>query len=212
MDSINSRIKEEICYHTIDLLKDENLIDEYKKCNSVIKNIELLEITLKNNKIDDITIQNIINQYLLKLIPPGTKGNIRGIKFNTIVKKFIENLNLNKKEYDVCFEKHIDFFKTDEIPDWYIFNKTNKKIIVGMNQLDLWNGGQQINRGFKYLVDIQSKETNKKLLCVICNETQFKSTNNKRYKLFEIGYKNDTLCYLKNLKNIIFDFFNIKED
>lgn len=28
-----------------------------------------------------------------------------------------------------------------------------KKIIIDMNQLDLWSGGHQINRGAKYLLD-----------------------------------------------------------
>ena len=31
-----------------------------------------------------------------------------------------------------------------------------------MNQLDLWSGGQQINRGFKYLID-NKNNTEKKI-------------------------------------------------
>jgi hypothetical protein len=38
---------------------------------------------------------------------------------------------------------------TTEIPDWYILEKSTGKVIIGMNQLDLWSGGQQINRGFR---------------------------------------------------------------
>ena len=64
--------------------------------------------------------------------------------------------------------------------------KLTNKIIIGMNQLDIWNGGQQLNRGFKYLE--YNNDDNFKLLCVICNEIQFKSKNNKAYKLFEIGF------------------------
>jgi len=77
-----------------------------------------------------------------------------------------------------------------------------------MNQLDLWNGGQQLNRGFKYIENNKHNNNNSKLLCVICNEIQFKSKKNKAYKLFEIGYKNNTLCYLNNLENIIISYFN----
>jgi hypothetical protein len=78
-----------------------------------------------------------------------------------------------------------------------------------MNQLDLWNGGHQINRGSKYLLDNALNTENCKILCVVCNETRIKSENNKAFKLFEVGFKNDTLCYLKNLSNIIKLFFQI---
>ena len=92
-----------------------------------------------------------------------------------------------------------------EIPDWYITDKRTGKVLVGMNQLDLWAGGQQFNRGSKYL---NYKTTNKeKLLCVVCNEINFTSNQNKAYKLFQNGFQNDTLCYLGNLTNIITTFF-----
>ena len=80
-----------------------------------------------------------------------------------------------------------------------------------MNQVDLWNGGQQINRGSKYLIN--NKHNNKlcKLLCVVCNNIQFK-TKNKAYALFNAGFTNNTLCYLGNLEKIIKEYFNITKD
>ena len=36
-----------------------------------------------------------------------------------------------------------------------------------MNQLDLWNGGQQLNRGYKYLNTTYNNKI--KLLCVVYN-------------------------------------------
>ena len=80
-----------------------------------------------------------------------------------------------------------------------------------MNQLDLWNGGHQLNRGYKYLIDNKHNNKNSKLLCVICNDIQIKSKN-KIYKLFEIGFENNTLCYINNLQNIIYSFFNLSID
>lgn len=77
-----------------------------------------------------------------------------------------------------------------------------------MNQLDLWNGGQQLNRGYKYLGGNETNTKNCKLLCVICNKIQFSNINSKAYKLFEIGYSNDTLCYIKNISSIIKNYFN----
>lgn len=79
-----------------------------------------------------------------------------------------------------------------------------------MNQLDLWGGGQQLNRGSKYL-NIETRN-NIKILCVVCNEIQFKSKATKAYKLFKVGFLNNTLCYLNGLKKIIFDYFEIEQE
>lgn len=78
-----------------------------------------------------------------------------------------------------------------------------------MNQLDLWKGGQQENRGSKYILSNEHNTDKSKLLCVVCNDIQLKSKNNKAYKLFEHGYKNNTLCYLNGIKNIISLYFDI---
>ena len=50
---------------------------------------------------------------------------------------------------------------------------------------------------------------NCRILCVVCNQIQFKSKKNKTYKLFEVGFENNTLCYLKNLQNIIYLYFQM---
>ncbi len=78
------------------------------------------------------------------MIPAGTKGVIRGNKFNKIIKNLIKNFELNEEDFEVCFEKKCEKYNTNEIPDWYILEKSTNKIIIGMNQLDLWGGGQQI--------------------------------------------------------------------
>jgi hypothetical protein len=153
-------------------------------------------------------IQQIIQEYIIELIPAGTKEVIRGNKFNNIVKNYIITINLDIKRFDICFEKKHNNFITTEIPDWYIYDKSINRIIIGMNQLDLWGGGQQLNRGSKYIENTTHNNEHCKLLCVVCNEIQFKSNKNKAYKLFEIGFKNSTLCYLNNLQNIITKFFD----
>jgi hypothetical protein len=213
IDNINRRIKNEIDYLIIEKLNDNNLLEDYKNTLSVKNEIDILKnilkkyITIDSN---DIIIQNIINEYLPNLIPPGTKGNIIGNKFNIFIKDEILKLNLDKNIFEIQFEKKSNKFEIDEIPDWYILHKKSHKIMIGMNQLDLWSGGHQINRGMKYL----SKnliDTNSKLLCVICNDIIIKSNKNKVYKIFKLGFENNTLCYINNLKNIIFEYFNIAE-
>lgn len=207
LDYINNRINNEICNDTIDKLKDESLLNEYKECKSVKNEIKKLDIILEKYNIDTEKKDLIITDYLLELIPAGTKGVIRGNKFNSIVKNTIIKLNLDTERFEVCFEKKCETNITTEIPDWYILEKSTGKIIIGMNQLDLWSGGQQINRGSKYLIDNIHNTQNSKLLCIVCNKIKFSSNKNKAYKLFEVGFQNDTLCYLKNLEIIINNYF-----
>ena len=209
LDDINSRIKVEINHETLKELTDEKLMPIFKTCNSVKKSIHKLTCVL-SNYIDEENIEKIIHDYSKELIPAGTKGVIRGNRFNKIVEQYINDLNLEKERFDVCFEKICEDHFTSEIPDWYILDKSTKKIIIGMNQLDLWGGGQQLNRGSKYIIKNKYNTENSKLLCVVCNEIEIKSKKNKVYNLFKIGFENDTLCYLNNLHNIIYLYFNLK--
>lgn len=215
IDEINDRIKKEICYETLNDLSDAKLMCEYKNCNSVKNEIKKLGDIL-DKYVNEELKQKIIQEYFLELIPAGTKGVIRGNKFNLIVKQTILKLfkdqhdKLEPQAFEICFEKKCEGYPTDEIPDWYILEKTKNKVIIGMNQLDLWGGGQQLNRGSKYIVNTKYNE-NCKLLCVVCNEIQIKSKT-KIYKIFKIGFENNTLCYLKNLHHIIRLFYNIKQD
>jgi hypothetical protein len=206
MDDINKRIETEICQDTIIKLSDEKLLSEYIRCKSVKNAIKKLDDIL-NKYINDDIKEKIINEYLLELIPSGTKGVIRGNKFNNIIKNKIINLNLDDEKFEICFEKKCNLCLTSEIPDWYIMEKSCKKLIIGMNQLDLWNGGQQLNRGFKYIENTNYNNSKTKLLCVVCNKIIFTSDKNKAYKLFKIGFENNTLCYLNNLENIIKSYF-----
>lgn len=207
LEDINNKINTDVCYNTISKLTNDNLINEYKECNSVQNEIKKLNSILEKHKIKKSIKESIINDYLLELIPAGTKGVIRGNKFNSIVKNYITNMKLDDSRFEICFEKNCELNMTTEIPDWYILEKSSNKLIIGMNQLDLIGGGQQINRGYKYLIDNKHNTKTSKLVCVICNHTQFK-TNNKKSKLFEVGFSNNTLTYLKNLDNIINSYFN----
>lgn len=207
MEDINTRIKQEICYETVAALTDEKLMDEYTKCNSVKKRIKKLEDVLDKYVKDEETKQLVVRDYASQLIPAGTKGVIRGNKFNKIVKTYIKKLELDEDRFEIRFESKCEGHFTTEIPDWFIQEKSTNKIIIGMNQLGLWGGGAQSNRGSKYLENNKHNSENSKLLCVVANELQFTSKANKEYNLFVIGFQNNTLCYLNNLRNIITSFF-----
>jgi hypothetical protein len=104
MDEINLKIKKDICYETLKELSDEKLYHEYMKCKSVKNEIKKLENILNKYVLPEIK-QKIIDDYILELIPSGTKGVIRGNKFNNIVKNKIISLNLNEDIFEICFEK-----------------------------------------------------------------------------------------------------------
>lgn len=210
--NINERIKSEFDDEIITKLADINLLDEYRNSSSTKQSIRVLENVLEKNLIPQDTIKSIINDYILDLIPAGTKGVIRGNKFNQIIKTIIEDMKLDSEKFDVCFEKQCIGYETNEKPDWYIKSKgQNEKVLIGMNQLDLWNGGAQLNRGSKYILESKNTE-NRKLLCVVCNKIEIKTEKSKAFKLFAKGFIDDTLCYPNNLANIIKKYFVISNE
>ena len=77
-----------------------------------------------------------------------------------------------------------------------------------MNQIDLWSGGQQSNRGDKYIASSINTE-NIKLLAIVCNNPNITTNKTKKFKLFKKGFETNTLCYINNLHNIIKIFFCI---
>ncbi len=201
IQDINEKINSTFCEDTSISLKDENLLEDYTNCNSVRKKVSELEKLL--DKYDVNCKKYIIEEYIFNLIPPGTKGVIKGNKFNNIVRNYLSCIEF-PEEIELKFEEKCKDFETDEIPDWYILNNKNKKIIIGMNQLDLWSGGHQLNRGYKYINSDFGK--NVKLISVVANYAQLKGYNNKVYKIFDIGYRKNSLCYLKELESVISNF------
>jgi len=208
---INRRIKLEKCDEACQALSDSSLFEEYKKATSVKHRINNLTKILSNHDISADSIDKIITDYMHELIPPALKGQVRGIKFNTIVAMRIMAISLGD-EFDIQIEKNCPIVKTDEIPDWYILNKKSKRVIIGMNQLDLWGGGQQYNRGCKYIFNTKWNSSDIKLVSVVCNLVVIKSSKNKTYRLFNEGFRRDNLCYLNNLENIIKKFFSIPQE
>jgi hypothetical protein len=206
IDYVNNRIKKELCKETLDALEYSNLVNTFKKYPSVINRVNKLAGILTRRNISDEDQNAIIDEFIMEIVPAGTKGKIRGHLFNKIVEKKIKEMSF-PQSFEISFEKKHPSAPTHEIPDWVIYDNYSQKILIGMNQLDLWKGGHQFNRGSKYIFD--SKNTKeKKLICVVCNNVTVKSKN-KTYKIISQGFKNNTLCYLNNLENIINDFFNM---
>jgi hypothetical protein len=208
IQAMNCRIQNEICRHTIAALEDSNLLDEYKSSNSVKAELEKLQKVLIQNQIEPLNTEGILRDYLMEIIPAGTKGSIRGNHFNRIVKECILSWNLNPHRFQVKFETpHVS---TNEIPDWIIedISILPPRTMIGMNQLDLWKGGAQTNRGSKYIQNFENTN-DVNLVCVICNDIQFTSKKNKTFQLLKTGFQKNTLCYLPKLKSIVSAFFKM---
>lgn len=206
---VNNRIQKEICLDTIEKLSDQNMLELFKSAKSTKKNIAELRNVLTKNKVSTKKQDKIIDDYILKIISAGAKGVIRGNKFNKIIEEKIISFGLPSARFDVQFEKHHESFKSSEIPDWYIYDKNNKKIIIGMNQLALWGGGQQSNRGSKYVLEANNTE-HCKLLAVVCNNITVKSKKSKVFNLFEKGFEQNTLCYINGIESIVKEYFNLE--
>lgn len=213
--NINARIRNEICYETIKRLSDHNLMSDFTNCKSVksmVKEEEgfihklLSEYALDDRMTCDLK-KALLQRYIPKCITAGTKGVVRGNKFNQIIKEKLVRFNFDPERFEVCFEKNCLQHSTPEIPDWFIRERSNGNTLIGMNQTDLWGGGHQTNRGSKYIHG-NAPTSSKKILCVVCNEIELKTKKSKTFKLFSEGFARDTLCYPNGLERIIMNFFD----
>jgi hypothetical protein len=203
---LNALIESSVCKDTLCALSDKSLLNKYKETQSLGKKITSLRQVLKDNDIETDKINKILEEFVMSLVPPGTKGVIRGNMFNKIVKDKILSFNLDPSKYDIKFENKHDKIVTSEIPDWYIENKQNNKVLIGMNQVDLWNGGQQLNRGFKYLINNSIDNSHCQLICVVANPITLKTNKSKAFQLFDKTFESGKMCYLTQLQNTIQKF------
>ena len=206
---LQNRINLQYCSKTYDALSDIALQKEYVKTKGFVEQNRKLEAVLKKHLKDAATISNILVEYTSQLVSPSIKATVRGAKFNRLVKEFLLNLNL-PKHYSIQFEKSLE--QISERPDWYIKAEDEKstKTLIGMNQMDLWGGGHQINRGDKY-INKTHLSNGYKLICVVCNKIDI-SNKRKTTKVFQIvekGIRLNTICYLGGLKKIIYDYFDL---
>lgn len=207
LESINNQIQEMVCLDTINQMNNiHNLCLQSPSVKRNIDDLKDLLVVSESFTTTDLKHAFLMDNLAKYLIPAGTKGALRGKKFNDLVMKKILELNLSESRFEIQFEEKCKHCLTYEIPDWYIHDTLKNKTLIGMNQMDLWGGGQQLNRGFKYLIDNKLNTNKTRILCVVCNDVTIKSKN-KVYKLLTIGIKNNTICYMTNLEKTILNYF-----
>jgi hypothetical protein len=215
IDELNAQINLQYCKEIVQKLSFESMKYDYINSKSLTIKIKKINKMCKECNIDDDKAKCLINKMIQEelIIPTGLKSVLRGNKFNKIIEKHIigifEEYKKDVKEnFVIRFEEKSKDVHTEERPDWTIYDKKGNKTMIGMNQLDLSSGGHQTNRGSKYIIE-RKDSNNSRLVCVICNHITIKTKRSKVYKLFNIGFKNDTLCYIKNLENIITKYFGL---
>lgn len=225
---INNRILKERCLDIEKKLSNVSLIELYKKSPSIQKNIDNInmimyngnKLTLSKGTMNNEEKTNFINQYVLELISDSTKDIMRENIFNKLVKENILNLLKSEdKRFQVYFENSKFFLQSQEIlpysyipnfkenPDWCIYDNKTGKIMLGINQLDICNGGDRIENISHYIIENKFNSKNYKFVCVVQNNITLTNEENKLYKLFDIGFNNNTLCYINGLEKIVNSFF-----
>ena len=193
-----------------DLLSDQHLWSTYEKQPSVCKRVAKTQNDLLNAGFNTVQVSLILKVISPLLIPPGTKGVVRGNAFNQIVK---ENLTRSFPidTYELSFEMEHKLHQTTEKPDFIVYNKTNGRSVIGFNQRDLWGGGAQINRASKYIDsdEFHSAPDNIKILSVVCSNIG--GCKGKKRNLYDRGITTQRMCYIGKMPEIIHDFLDVEK-
>jgi len=194
-----------------DGVKDKNLAPLFHQQASTQKRISRIRISLEKFLQDQEIINDILCDLSDEFIPAGTKGNIQGNQFNFIIRNRLQS-EFSSSLYTITFETKSPYLDTDENPDWCVKNDETNRSVIGYNQIDLWSGGAQSNRGYKYIMNDTFHENHHdvKILSVICAFTKIFSTKTKKFNLFSKGFQENRLCYTGNLIEIIKNFIDEK--
>lgn len=214
LDTINKRVRNTFCPDTWKKLDRSACIDEIQEFPSFIqrKNSFLSYFSDDEKHVAEKLMDN--KAFIIDfLITPSMLSSVVGRKFNNLVKDKILSIDAFKDApYEIEFEKNHHTYVSAEIPDFTIYNKDTQKCIIGMNQIDLWKGGHQTNRGDKYITNPPHNDPNVLLLAVIAsNEKCFftkRNSKSKHFMLFKKGFQNDTLCYIKDIERIAKNWLN----
>jgi hypothetical protein len=180
-------------------MRRDKEIDMFRTFTSVQKRVEHFQKILEQYGVKEENRRRLIVDELFPfLIPPGIKAKYRGDVFNKIVKQTLTRKFGNKV---LSFEKKLKDFQ--EIPDWIL--RKNGMTLVGYNQVDIWSGGHQVNRGGKYVMDDyfhrRMKRKNTYVICVV--ERSWPTKNTKRQckvsVMIDKGRRTLRLCHVNEL-------------
>lgn len=185
-------------------LKDSVLRPKFIQQHSVQIKLQKTRQKLYDLVDNEEQLDNIMSVIVDEIIPAGTKGVVRGLEFNHIVKTILET-EMEPSEFETSFETTCPAYHTTEIPDWWVHCRSRDKYVIGYNQIDLWNGGSQTNRGNKYLSDDFHNKTpsHVSILCVVCSPLSLKRRSTTKYEMFSNAFLQHRICYTSAIVEVV---------
>lgn len=193
-----------------DALTDQALHDKIMASPSIKNKCEEIHAILRSCRLKKSMQSKILQKMIPYIIPQGTKGNIRGNMLNDMVKQRVTTITRNKKKLTAFFEYIPKKLRgiIHERPDWVI-EHADGHMVVGYTQIDLWGGGQQINRAAKYILNDalhkQLQKMNVKLICLVTKKPTLSRKKCKTQTVIRKGFKTGRIILPKSLPSVVKD-------
>jgi hypothetical protein len=217
---INNMATDTIINDTYDTQIVSKLNDAFflSRCNQsapTIRNRATLNKILLSYKIRKATRERICDRAVPLLVPPGVKASFRGSQLNKLINQRLTRLVKKIPGVSIVFEQSHKKISTviHERPDWLVTTKDGR-MLVGFSQVALWGGGQQLNRGAKYVLDNRLHTALARkgitLVCVVAEKPKSMvatmSKASKLRKIMDIGIQKHRILYPKALETFIRSF------
>jgi hypothetical protein len=199
------------CSNVAVALSDEALYDLTMASPSMLrKRAELADVVNRHLGANHPAATALVADLLAMSVPPGLKGVLRGNAFNRLVADAVRAAVADAPHLRVTVEEKLPFLP--EIPDFCVHDDAAAACLVGYNQLDLWSGGAQTNRGSKYVLNDAfhaSLPPNVQVVSVVAQHIQLDSIKNKAYAMFARGVPTRRIVYPRHLRNFIRALFQL---
>ena len=169
---------------------------------------DVIDTILEEHNVDLDLTNVFLKELSVFMVPVGRIASTRGYMFNKLVESIIKKELGKHSHIDILIEfKHP---LLHERLDWMIKNTKTKKVLLGFNQIDLWSGGHQVNRGSKYILDENIHKTLSKrrikLVNVVLDAPKRLTKGSKVYDIVNKGVTRNRLVNLTLLKALLAEF------
>lgn len=204
--TLNNSIKKQYDKYFASLLTDVSLQRMYMKTSCFKKTKSEIHSILERHLCKDACSAKILERIVytinMRFMSPSMKSSVRGSKVNTYIEKKLTKLFSSCKNGTVVFEAKHE--KLHERADWIITK--GAKTYIGFNQIDLWNGGAQLNRASKYILDDtlhkRLAKDNIYIICLVVRKITLKNKN-KIYNIIHHGLQKKRLFWLKGFEEYL---------
>lgn len=207
IDSLNEAMKKQYSKYAEDIIRNMKF-DNSPKVQNIQEKIKQLAEKLE---LTDKGLRTLKTTLLPMLIPAGVKASSRGVRFNSYINMLLTKEISKRWSNKVSITFETPYHGVNEIPDWTITFKDSNKRIIGYNQLDLWSGGAQINRGAKYILDdhfhSRIRSHNIFIVCIVLRKYKAKSEN-KTTQIIRKGLEEQRLFWPKGFVHYLQKFLD----